>query len=88
MVTVLSGGKGKFTKDTLAVLTTTEAQKSLIQQSLLQTSLDKNVMGLVRSQVMTISASRGMYVHVQCDVKRKMDRCNVCVATYVDMGRV
>ena len=76
MVTVLSGGTGKFTKDTLAVLTTTEGQKSLIQQLLLQTSLDKNVMGLVRSQVMTISASRGM-----CSVLcwKKMDECNVCV---------
>ena len=60
MVTVLSGGEGKFTKDTLAVLTTTEGQKSLIQQLLLQTSLDKNVIEHIQSQVMTISASRGM----------------------------
>ena len=76
MVTALSGGKGKFTKDTLAVLTTTEGQKSLIQQSLLKTSLDKNMMGHVRSQVMTISASRGMRSVLYW---RKMDECNVCV---------
>ena len=42
MVTALSGEKGKSTKDkpTLAVLTTAEGQKSLIQQLLIQTSLD------------------------------------------------
>ena len=59
MVTALSGGKGKYTKEMLAVLTTTEAQKSLIQSLLRETNMDKTTMAVVRSQVMTISASRG-----------------------------
>ena len=60
MVTALSGGKGRFNKETLAVLTTTEAQKSLIQSLLQETNVDESVMEVIQSQVMTISASRGM----------------------------
>ena len=59
MVTALSGGKAKYVKETLAVLTTTEAQKSLIQSLLRETNMDKNTMEAVWSQVMTIRASRG-----------------------------
>ena len=61
MVTALSGGKGKYIKDMLAVLTTTEAQKSLIQTLLRETNMDKTTMEVVWSQVMTISASRGRH---------------------------
>ena len=57
MVTALSGGKGKFTKEMLSVLATTEAQKSLIQSLLGETNMDRNTMVVVWSQVMTISAS-------------------------------
>ena len=66
MVSALSGGKAKYVKETLAVLTTTEAQKSLIQSLLRETNMDKNTMEAVRSQVMTIQASRGG--GIQCNV--------------------
>ena len=59
MVAALRRGKAKYVKETLAVLTTTEAQKSLIQSLLRETNMDKNTMEAVRSQVMTIRASRG-----------------------------
>ena len=64
MVSALNGGKAKYVKETLAVLTTTEAQKNLIQRLLRDTNMDKNTMEAVRSQVMTIRASRGGHTRV------------------------
>ena len=61
MVTALRGDKGRYVKETLAVLTATEAQKSLIQRLLRETNMDKTTAEVVCSQVMTISACRGMH---------------------------
>ena len=74
MVSALTGGKAKYAKETLAVLTTTEAQKNLIQSLLRETNMDKNTMEAVRSQVMTIRASRGVHTRV-CVYKRGLCTC-------------
>ena len=60
IVAVISKEKANYTKDVLAVLTTTEAQKSLIQNLLQASEMDKALKVDVSSQVTTFSASRGV----------------------------
>ena len=61
IVTVIVEGKGNYNKEMLAVLTTTEAQKNLIQDLLKKwTNMDETVIRDVSSQVLTISASQGV----------------------------
>lgn len=60
IVAVISKEKAKYTKDVLAVLTTTEAQMSLIQNLLQASEMDKALKVDVSSQVTTFSASRGV----------------------------
>ena len=61
IVTVIIEGKGNYNKEMLAVLTTTEAQKNLIQDLLKKwNNMDETVIRDVSSQVLTISASQGV----------------------------
>jgi len=80
MVTALSGGKAKYVKETLAVLTTTEAQKSLIQSLLRETDMDKDTMEAVRSQVMTIRASRGEHTLYTVGIPMCVYERGLCVS--------